>query len=374
MKKSKKIIFMVLIIVVVGVISYFYINSKNTSENEVYSIKNKKFYLYEEETGREEDYRGIKLLEYDNSADEYAEIYYILYDYTTEPSIYYTLEITDKSNNSLLIDGAKEQKVIGGMISSVKIKKIGLEEKIVVSVYEKYEEANSIEDSAQIQIDLSKDLEEKNKIDQFTNVKTANLGGVEFDYIDSEYVYFGTTSHAYSDKLFGENSSIPIKAQYGNYLMQEEHIDIHYDKNVNNLSLNEAFESLKVINENLGQYGLSDTYGLGIYDEQGEYIDTLIVNFEEMIKICKGETIEKNGTQYNKRLFFDEYATIGMYKDAEVEIGNKFKAIKYHFEYNEDSEKYMFIYGDNIYNITVPKNERTLEIVNKFLESLEIAK
>lgn len=64
-----------------------------------YSIKDKDFNLYKnEDDTRYEDYRGIKLLEYDNSNNDYAEIYYISYDYTIDPSFYYTLEITDESN------------------------------------------------------------------------------------------------------------------------------------------------------------------------------------------------------------------------------------------------------------------------------------
>ena len=150
MKKISKfiIIIFILMIIVLGVVTYFYINIKDKdktnsnqllSETGIYSIKEKNFYLFEDENDRSEEYRGIKLLEYDNSNNDYAEIYYILYDYSTDPSFYYTLEITDEDDNSLLIDEKKEQQIIGGIVSTAKIKKLSLGKKIVFSVFEKIE-------------------------------------------------------------------------------------------------------------------------------------------------------------------------------------------------------------------------------------------
>lgn len=374
MKKTKKILLIAIIIVIaIAIWLNIHISNNDDTMNQEYSIKDKKFYLYEDENDRDEEYRGIKLLEYDNSSEEYAEIYYISYDYTTDPSYYYTIKITDEKNKSIFLDGAEEKNVIGGVVSSVKIKKIDLTSKINIAVFEKFEETNNVEDSAQVQIDLSNDLEEKIKIDQSVNLTSANLDGVKFKYIDSEYVYFGTTAHAYSEKLVGENCSFPLNSQYGNNLISEEHIGFYYDKNVNNLSLEEAFDSVVLINGNMGQYGLSDVYGLAIYDyEKEEFIETIIVSFEEMIKLCKGETIKKEGKEYSKNTFSDEFATLSMYKDEYVEIGNDIKAIKYHFEYGDNTENYMFIHKDNIYNITVPTNKRTSEAVQNFLDSLEI--
>ena len=59
-----------------------------------------------------------------------------------------------------------------------------------------------------------------------------------------------------------------------------------------------------------------------------------------------------------------------MIKDQDVEIGDGIKAIKYHFEENEEYANYMFTYNNKIYYITVPNNERTKEIVKQFLNSL----
>lgn len=378
MKKISKFIVIILMIIVLGVATYFYINITNKvktnsnqllSETGVYSIKEKDFYLFEYENDRNEEYRGIKLLEYDNSNNDYAEIYYILYDYTTDPSFYYTLEVTDEANNSLLIEGEKEQQIIGGIVSTARIKKLSLDQKFNFSIFEKIEEINSISNNAQIQIDLEKDLEEKVKIDQSSNIKEATLGDINFKYINDEHVYFGTTSRAYSTELTGNNFSVPIKSQYGNYLISEEHIEFACEMNVNNLTLEDAFEKNALINQNVGQYGLSDLYGMDIYDKQGQLKETVVINFEEMIDLCNGKTININGKQYTRNSF-EVYADVQMIKDQEVEIGNGIKAIKYHFEENEEYANYMFTYKNRIYYITVPNNERTEKIVKQFLDGL----
>lgn len=392
-KLNKILVIIIFIIIIIGIIVYFSINNKNENEidsqqptnktdienilninqvkKENYSIKDKDFYLYENNNDINENYKGIKLLEYDNSNNNYAEIYYISYDYTTDPSFYYVLKVTDEANNNLLIEGEKEQQIIGGVASSVKIKRINENHKINFTVFEKYTETNNISKSAQTQIDLEKDLEEKIKIDQSTNLQSSKLGDVNFKYIDSDNTYFGTTSHAYSSKLVGEQASLPIKVQYGNRLITEEHIDFSCYKNVNNLNLEEAFESLALINENFGQYGLSDIYGVDITDEQGQVIDTVKITFDEMIKLCNGLTIEKDGREYTKESF-ERSTEMSMIKDKYVEIGNKINAIKYYFESNDDEKYYMFIYKDNIYSIRIPENKRIEDEVQLFLDSLEV--
>lgn len=385
-------IVLILIIIVIGIC--FYISKKNKEENlksrneatyentqmseetqtkeKVYSIKEKDFYLFDDAYDRGDGNRGMKLLEYDNSNSNYVEIYYILYDYTTEPGYYYTLEITDELDNNILISGNKEEKITGGIVSTVKIKKISLKSKINFSVSEKSETTNSITNNSKIQVDLENDLEEISKIDQILNVKKGILGDVIFEYINSENVYFGKTSHSYSQTLVGENCSLPIKIQYGNYLETEEHIDFWCDKNVNNLTLDEAFKSLGLITQTFGQYGLSDVYGMDITTQQGEVIDTVVIDFDEMMKLCNGSSIEKYGKQYNKD-DFNEFSTMTMIKDKDVEIGKGIKAIKYYLAENDEFEFYMFIYKDNIYDIRNPvNNSRIYDEIQHFLDSLEL--
>jgi hypothetical protein len=381
MRKSNKIfLIIILVIIAIGVVTYFCVKANNTANNtitnqeqlssdgKVYSINSKNFYLNEDEE-QEED-RGMKLLEYDNTASNYAEIYYIFYDYSVDPSFYYSLEITDESNNSVLFKGEDGQ-LDCGFVSSVKIKKLNLDQIINISIFEKYTETNEISKSSEIQIDLTNDLEEKVKIDQIVDLKTGTIGEINFKYVDSDYVYFGTTSHSYSENLVGENCSLPIKTQYGNYLIPEEYIEFLSYKNVNHLDLEATYESLVLINETVGQYGLSDLYGMHIVNDDGEIVDTVIITFADMINLCNGLSIEKDGKEYTKDSF-DTYAEVSMVKDSEVELANGINAIKYHFENGEEEECYIFVYRDNIYQIKLPIDDRLDTEIQQFLNSLEV--
>lgn len=338
--------------------------------DKVYSISNKDFNLYDNTNEIDEEYSGMKLLEYDVYKD-YDEIYYILYDYTTDPTYEYYIKFEDESNNNLLLKN-EEQRIIGGVISRAKIKKQDLKSKINVSIFEKNIDQDKIENGANVKIDLEKDLEEFFKIDNSENLQDGTLENISFKYVDSENLYYGTTEHSYSNRLTGEIYSIPVKLQYGNRLVSEEHIEFSFEKNVNNLSLEEAYESLSLINENFGQFGLSDIYGLRKIDSK-EDDEEIIIDFDEMIDLCKGKSIEKNGEVYSKESF-ERYSEMPMEKDGNVVIGNGINAIKYYFESNKESSYYMFINDDNIFYISIPLNKRLTAETQNFLNNLDVQK
>ena len=360
----KRNLILILLICSIAVIflTYFLLNN---NFNNVYSINGKNFYLYKDNVyGTEEEYRGVKLLEYDNSNNDCATIYYILYDYSTDPSYTYTIRIEDEQNKNLILD-KDEDVIIGGMVCNVRIKKVPLNSKIMVSVYEKTNE--EVTGNSSIQIDLSKDLEKVKKIDQLQNVKEATIGNVKFKYIDSDNVYFGDINHTYSEKLVGKYCSIPVKVQYGNILVYNEYIDLWCEKNVNNLSCDDAFEKLKLITNSFGQYGLSDIYGLYIPNSE----DNLIIKFEDFINLCLGKTIIIDNKEYTKEMFdtFDESV---IEKKGDEIIGNGIKAINYIFKNDPDFEYYMFEYKDNIYYIKFSKEIRIKNEVTYFLNNLEL--
>lgn len=337
---------------------------------DVYSIEDKDFYLYDDSFIIEDEHRGFKLLEYDNSNKDYALIYYIFYDYTTDPSYYYALQITDSGLNSVLLDEKnqqeKEERIIGGTISTAKIKKVDLNSKIIITVSEKIENNTSYKKEAKIEIDLSKDLVQKEKIEQ-NNIEQEKLMDASFLYIYDEYFYKGDILHAYSTNLIGENVSIRLKAQFGNKLIDYSHIDFSAEKNVNNLNLNQAFEDYKLITENMGQYGLSDVYGLDIANGN----EIVLVNFDEMKNLAKGQTITKNGKNYSKK-DFSIFDGISIEKVSDEIIGNNIKTVKYVTPGEEDSVFYMFIYKGNIYTVKVPTDNRVKEEVQNFLDSIEL--
>ena len=112
-------------------------------------------------------------------------------------------------------------------------------------------------------------------------------------------------------------------------------------------------------------------YGMPIEDNEKNVIDTVIINFEDMINLCSGLSIEKDGKTYTKNSFA-QYDNVLMVKDKNVKIGSKINAIKYYFDEDKDYDYYMFIYNENIYEIKTPTYERVHEDVQNFLDSLEI--
>ena len=74
---------------------------KVSLDEKVYSIEDKDFYFDDEE---EEEENGIKLYEYDNTNSNYAEIYYKLMSYTTDPSYSYIIEAKNEEGKSLLLN------------------------------------------------------------------------------------------------------------------------------------------------------------------------------------------------------------------------------------------------------------------------------
>jgi len=253
---------------------------------------------------------------------------------------------------------------MGGIASSVKIKKTDLNSVITFSIFEKERESGQILKNSRREVDLSKELQKIKKIDQTVDLKNGKLGDMSFKYIDSDDVYFGETAHAYSEKLVGENASFPLKSQYGNYLLLEDNIEFSYDKNVNELSLEDAFEKLSLINKTFGQYGLSDVYGMDILDKNGEILDTVIITFDEIIQLANGKTINKNRKEYTKKSFEDTLGKISMIKDENVQIGNEIDAIKYHYDNDDGCDYYMFTYKDNIYTLKVPESEKEINNYN----------
>lgn len=100
-------------------------------------------------------------------------------------------------------------------------------------------------------------------------------------------------------------------------------------------------------------------------------VAVIIVTFEDMLNLCKGKTIIKEGKEYNKDSF-DNYAEIIFEKKKDVTIGQGIKAIEYDYENNIDSIFYMFQYKDYIYYITVSKEARVEAEITNFLNSLEL--
>lgn len=348
------------------------INSYNDDTNNyenVYSIINKKFSTYQDTNSYLEN-EISELLEYDDSNDEYAKIYLIIYSDVTE---LYSIEVTDSTGNNLLIDeNIQEKGIYTGSIEELKIKKIELDSIININVIEKDSKNNTIVNESLVQLDLSKDLVQKENMKSMGKV-SRDLIDVTFEYTDSENVYESINTYEYTSNLIGSSVSVELKEQYGDKLFGLAYIDFIANKNVNNLTLEEAFNSMNLIFSSFGNYPLSDVYKLEITDEQGNFIEELAVNFDEMKKLASGEKIIKNGKEYTSKMILGyDPSGITYEKLGEEKIGNNIDAIKYQAMNNDDYVNYMFIYKDYIYEITCPTNNRVEKEVQEFLDSIEL--
>lgn len=392
MKKSSKILVVIIILVMIicCVGTYYYLtvtnstsgenkfNNKNnvgTDENEVvgnvYAINNTDVYI--DDVVLDSKQNELVLCEYDDSNKDYAEIYYIFKSYTTEPSYEYILSVTDEEGNNLLIDDTKPSI---GTLDVAKIEKVNLKQNIKFSFVEKIIETQEITKEVRTTINLETDLSNIEEINQLKNIEASRFGDINFKYIKDDNDGKWPLSSAYSTELVGEIFTSTIQAQYGNLLYPCGNLVFDYVKNVNGLTLDEVFESLDLITRNAGEYGLSDFYGLNIIDEKGEVVKIVVVSFDEMLDLCNGLTIEKEGVKYDRSNFAFESSRI-MENVEKVKIGNGIDAIKYSYRYSDgDTEEnyyYLFEYNNNIYDLVLPADERVAEEVEYILDNLEKA-
>ena len=316
-----------------------------------------------------EEQMDLEVYEY-RDLKEYDEILYCFRGYTTDPSFKYEINIKDEEGNDLLINESTEG--VGNVIVA-KIENVNLDQTLTFTVTEILDnDEQEVTKIFETKINLNDDIEEIQKIDQISNVEERILGDIKFKYIKDENANSWPTAHAYSDNLKGEIFSSSIGVQYGNKLLNEEHFDFSYDKNVNNLSLEEAFEKLNIIKANAGEYGLSDVYGLTIFDENGNLFETVIVSFDEMLKLCNGEEIEFEGVKYTSKNF-DFVSGIEYVQKEKMKIAG-IDTIKYCAQGDETQYWYMFVYNGNIYEIVLPNTEKLEEEVEFILNSIEIIK
>lgn len=346
---------------------------KVSLDEKVYSIEDKDFYFDDEE---EEEENGIKLYEYDNTNSNYAEIYYKLMSYTTDPSYSYIIEAKNEEGKSLLLNerenSISEREMIGGITSYIKIDKENLGSKIYITVKEMYEhsaKSRTIERQATTTIDLSKDLEEQKKVNFTSSTAAYELEDIKFETYKDEKIDKNTYM-PYSSNCKGTSYSIGVSAQYGNRIVSEEHIEFYAINNINNLSLNEAFDTEIKILENIGNYGLSDKYKIYVSNGSGEITNEFEITFEQMKELLEGKEVNINGKRISAQDISNDEDNIKLGESSNVTIANGIKAIKYNYKNEIDRTNYMFILNGYIYYINVPNAPRYETNVNLFLDSL----
>lgn len=346
---------------------------KVSLDEKIYSIEDKDFYFENEE---ENEDNGIKLYEYDNTNSKYAEIYYHLNTYLTDPSYSYIIEAKNEEGKSLLLNerenSISEREVIGGVTSSIKIDKENLGAKIDITVKEMCEHSarsRTLERKANITLDLNKDLKKQEKIDFTNNTAAYELEDIKFEIYKDEKVEKDSYIMV-SPNCKKVNYSISLSTQYGNRIVSEEHISFYAINNINNLSLDDAFNTEKEILEKVGNYGLSDQYNIIVSNGNSEVKNEFEITFEDMKELIAGKEIDVDGKRVTAQDILGQDESLKIGNNLKVTIANGIKAIKYNYKTDSDRTNYMFVLNGYIYYIDVPNNPKYETNVDLFLNSL----
>lgn len=348
---------------------------KNTSiKNMVYSIKDKDFYFEDEEKNEE---NGIKLYEYNNEKNDCAELYYCLMSYSTDPSYKYTIEAKNKNGDSIILNdrlnSISEREVRGGIVSSIKIDKEKVGDEIEITVKEMQElssRSRILKRKGTITLNLKNDLEEQENIDFAEDSTKHELEDIKFETYKNDEIYKDISQMA-SPNCQTTYYSIDIPTQYGNRLVNNEHIEFSALNNINNLSLDEAFDIEMKIEEKMGHYGLADQYKIFATNKDGDITNEFDITFEDMKDLIDGKDVKANGKRITLKDITNEETFSKVEKSSKVLIAGEITAIKYNFVGDTDYTRYMFMLDGNIYYIVVPNDERCKERVDLFLSSLE---
>lgn len=344
-------------------------------EDIVYAIVDEKehFYFDDEEEGED---AGIKLYEYSNSEENYAEIYYQICSYNTDSKYIYIIKIEDETGESVLVNDRSnpisEETVTPGEIESIKIdKNTGSTLNITVKeMYEHSAKSRTLEREAKTTLELNKDLEEQEKIDLASSTAKYELEDMEFKTYKEDKAS-KTTTTAYSTNCKITSYEIDLSVQYGNKIISDGNIEFEALTNINELSLDDAFAIESEIEENLGKYGLADKYKIMVSNGSGDVTTEYEITFDQMKELLDGEEASVNGKKIKlEDVSISEDDTRTVSKSSKVKLANEINAIKYTYKNDSSRTYYMFIVDENIYYISVPNGDRYKESVDIFLDSL----
>lgn len=357
-------------------------------DDEVYSItsENKHFYFDDEEESKnsteddenDEDTEdvGIELYEYDNSKDDYAELYYQIFSYNTDSKYSYVVKVEDETGESVLVNdranAISEDTITPGGIESIKINKdTGSTLNITIrEMYEHSAKSRTVEREAKVTLNLNEDLEKQEKIDVSSSKSSYELGDMKFETYKEDKAS-KTTSTTYSTNCKIVTYEIDLSVQYGNEIISDGIIEFKSLTNINELSLDDAFSIESEIEEKIGDYGLSDKYEIEVSNGSGDVTTKYEITFEQMQDLLDG----KEANTSKKKIKLEDIAvseddTKTVSESTKVKIGNGINAIKYTYKGDSNATYYMFIVNENIYYISVPNGDRYEDNVNIFLDSL----
>lgn len=282
-------------------------------------------------------------------------------NYTTEPSIRYYVEILDEAGNMLLENNT--QTLFGGAPSDIIFKKIDLDSKIKINIYEvDIDQGSKVLSKGSIQLDLKNDLEKKKDNTVAKDHKVWK--DLEFDYNADSKIYETVYDYALdSQKAYYVSISLPNAI--GSKKEVTGYIEINSYQNIFNETIDDLFNNMKK---------LSILHFNPCHEKYTLYLDggknEVTLSRSDVLNIIDGKNVVIDGKEIKKEDLSTEEIE---YTDIQKTTIDNREAITWLESYGESStRKYIFLNNDDVYEISCPTSFETEQTVNDFIDSIEI--
>lgn len=301
----------------------------------------------------------------------------LIEDYATD-GVAYFVEVKDENGKTLLENNTEYG--IGGVPTDIMLKRIEFDSKISVNFYETNAFTKEIYYKGTIELDLSKDLIEKEE-KTLSKVKK-NWRNLEFEYNKEYEIHIDTCESVIREKPLSYSLMIHMFDKINNTICTKGVISGLCYKNQLDYNLDQVFETKRKLDNfslglTIGKYYIIHTHKEG-YDG---YLESTITH-EQMMDLLDGKDITSfaymssdigmmpvQNVTFNKKDF--------LFQNTEFENERKIKidnvdAITYTVTFSETMREYLFIYDGYIYEISCPTNFEVEEEVREFINSIKI--
>lgn len=303
----------------------------------------------------------------------------LIEDYATD-GVAYFVEVEDE-NGRILLENNTEYG-IGGVPTDIVFKRIEFDSKISVKFYETNVATNEIYYEGTIELDLSKDLIEKEE-KEITKIKK-KWRNLEFEYNEKYEFHSDSSESVIREKPVSYSFMIHMFDKIKDTICTKGVIGGHCYKNQLDYNLEEVFETKRKLDNfsaglTIGKYYIINTHKEG-YDG---YLESTI-NHEQMMDLLDGKDITSfsymssdigmvpaGNVTFNKKDFW--FQNTEFVDERKIKIDNV-DAITYTITLSETTREYLFIKDGYIYEISCPTNFEVEDEVKEFIDSIKIIK
>lgn len=328
-------------------------NDKLNLEHEKYLVKNKETEI-------------AKILEV-SKTNLSTKITILLKRFIPEPGIKYYVEILDSDGNIILEN--RVEALFGGTPIDIILGKIDFDKRLIINIYETYENSNEMTKMDTLMLDLAKDLSEKSEQDVQRESKT--FRDIEFKYIKGSEMDEETYNEGMGDEetyYFG----VKLYSNIGDTNVLDDIIMVGCRKNLYNEDLETVVESINKL-EYLGGYGISKEYTI-FAAEDNIIKEDVVLSHKQMMDLADGKDVNVDGTVLNKKMLESRIHDIKIEDKRNTKIDTE-DAITWLETFGEDCRReYVFLVNGYIYQVSCPIDFDNIYESEEFVESIRINK